>query len=53
MGSWLMQFTYHTDLHWWIFAAVGFGVVAISLFTVSSQAIRAALANPTNSLREE
>ncbi len=48
-----MQFTYHTDLHWWIFAAVGFGVVAISLFTVSSQAIRAALANPTNSLREE
>jgi hypothetical protein len=38
-------------MSWWIFAAAGAGALAITLFTVSYQAIRAALANPVNSLR--
>lgn len=53
MDSWLNKFTYHTDIHWWIFAAIGVGALLIALFTVSSQAIKAALTNPVNSLRDE
>ncbi|SEL54522.1 ABC transporter permease [Parapedobacter koreensis] len=53
MDSWLKKFTYHTDIYWWVFAAIGLGVLLIALLTVSSQAIKAALANPTRSLRDE
>jgi putative ABC transport system permease protein len=53
MHGWLQHYQYHASLSWWIFALTGAGAVALTLFTVSFQAIRAALANPVKSLRTE
>lgn len=53
MRQWLDDFAYRTPLPWWSFAAALAVVVTITLATVSFQAIRAALANPVNSLRSE
>ncbi|MBK7870037.1 MAG: ABC transporter permease [Saprospiraceae bacterium] len=53
MSRWLEDFAYRTQLSWWIFALAVVVVVAIALITVSFQAIRAAVANPVDSLRSE
>jgi putative ABC transport system permease protein len=53
LQSWLQQFNYRKEMSWWIFVSAGAGALAITLCTVSFQAIRAALANPVNSLRSE
>ena len=53
MHGWLQNYPYRTALSWWIFAAAGLCSIAITLLTVSSQAIKAALANPVKSLRTE
>jgi putative ABC transport system permease protein len=53
MHNWLQNYQYRTPIDWWIFAVTGLGAVMITLFTVSYQAIRAALANPVKSLRAE
>ena len=53
MHGWLQNYPYRTALSWWIFASAGLGSLAITLLTVSSQAIKAALANPVKSLRTE
>jgi len=53
MNKWLQDYAYRVEIKWWIFiiAAVAAGVVA--LLTVSYQAIKAAVANPVESLRSE
>jgi putative ABC transport system permease protein len=53
LHGWLQQYEYRTPLSWWIFAAASLGALAITLLTVSYQAIRAALMNPVTSLRTE
>ncbi len=53
MYNWLQDYQYRTDLSWWIFAAAGAGALVITLLTVSFQAIKAAIANPVQSLRTE
>src|SRR6187401_636030 len=53
MRNWLQNYTYHTNLSWWIFAAAGMGALLITIFTVSFQAIKAGIANPVKSLRTE
>jgi putative ABC transport system permease protein len=53
LSRWLQQFTYRVDISWWMFALAGSIAVFIALFTVSFQAIKAAMANPVNSLRTE
>jgi uncharacterized membrane protein YbhN (UPF0104 family) len=55
MKGWLDGFYYRIDIWsaWWIFVLAGLGALAIALFTISFQAIRAAMANPVNSLRTE
>jgi putative ABC transport system permease protein len=53
MNNWLLKYEYRTDISWWVFAAAGVGALVITLATVSYQAIKAALANPVNSLRTE
>lgn len=53
MYKWLQDFAYRIDVEWWIFAAAGLTAVLIALLTVSFQAIRAAMANPVESLRNE
>jgi ABC-type antimicrobial peptide transport system permease subunit len=52
-SDWLKSFQYRTPISWWIFAASGLGAVFITVVTVSFQAIKAALANPVNSLKSE
>ncbi len=53
MHQWLQGFAYKVDVSWWIFALAGILALVIALLTVSFQAIKAALANPVNSLRSE
>lgn len=53
MNNWIQDFAYNAALSWWIFAAAILGALLITLFTISFQAIRAALANPVKSLRTE
>lgn len=53
MRKWLENFAYSTPLDWWIFALAGVVALLIAFLTVSFQSIRAALANPVNSLRNE
>jgi putative ABC transport system permease protein len=53
MNTWLQNFAYKTSVSWWLFALAALLVVLIALFTVSFQAIKAAIANPVNSLRSE
>ena len=53
MRGWLQNYSYRTEMSWWIFAGTGIGALAITLLTVSFQAIRAALISPVKSLRAE
>ncbi len=53
MDNWLEDFVYRIDIQWWMFAAAGIAAVVIALFTVGWLAIRAAVANPVESLRDE
>jgi ABC-type antimicrobial peptide transport system permease subunit len=53
LKNWLMHFTYHTQISWWIFAAAGAGALLITLITVSYQALKAAFMNPVKTLRAE
>ena len=53
MSRWIGKYEYRTDMPWWVFAASAAGALLITLLTVSYQAIRAALANPVRSLRNE
>ena len=53
MKSWLQNFVYRIDIGWWVFALAGGLALLIALITVSTQAIKAALANPVEALRYE
>ena len=52
-SMWLEDFAYRTNIQWWIFVVSGLSAVVIALFAVGWQAIRAAIADPVKSLREE
>jgi len=53
MNAWLKDYSYRVDIQWWVFVMAGLLSVLIALFTISYQAIRAAVANPAKSLRTE
>jgi ABC-type antimicrobial peptide transport system permease subunit len=53
LNQWLQNYSYRTQISWWIFAVAGSGSLVITLLTVSFQAIKAAIANPVKSLRTE
>jgi len=53
MNKWLQGFAYRIALSWWIFLGAAAIALLIALITVSFQAVKAALANPVNSLRSE
>ncbi len=52
-NKWLQNYPYRITLSWWMFFVAGTMVIMIALATVSFQAIKAAMANPVNSLRSE
>ena len=53
MDRWLQNFVYRVDIGLWIFLSAGVIALAIALITVSSQAIKAALSNPVEVLKNE
>jgi ABC-type antimicrobial peptide transport system permease subunit len=53
LHKWLQDFEYRTDASWWIFGLAGGLTLAIALLTVGIQTVRAAYANPVESLRSE
>jgi hypothetical protein len=53
MEIWLNHYTYRTVMAWWVFVAVAAGAITITFLTVSYACIRAALMNPTKSIRTE
>ena len=53
MNKWLDDFAYRTHPSIWIFALSGILAMAIAFFTISFQAIRAAITNPVKNLRTE
>ena len=53
MHNWLQNYSYRTQLSWWIFIAAAIGCLLITVIVVSMQAIRAAVSNPVKSLRTE
>jgi putative ABC transport system permease protein len=53
LDKWLQEFNYRIAIAWWMFALAGLIAGLIALFTVSFQAIKAAMSNPIKSLRTE
>jgi putative ABC transport system permease protein len=53
MNKWLQGFAYRQNIQWWVIAGAGIVAVLIAFVTISFQSIRAAIANPVDSLRSE
>ena len=53
LNKWLQDFAYRIDISWWVFLAAGGVALLIAILTVSSLAIKAAVANPVKNLRTE
>jgi len=53
MSKWLQGFAYRINMEVWIFALAALAALAIAVVTVSYQSVRAATANPADSLRYE
>lgn len=53
MNRWLQGFAYRINIPWQAFALAAISTVIITLFTISFQAIKSALANPVKSLKSE
>ena len=53
MNQWLGSFAYHIDMNVFTFILAGVVAVVIALITVSAQTWKAAMTNPSNTLRYE
>ena len=53
MNNWLQNFPYRVSLSWKAFVFAGLVTFFVALVTVSYQTLKAALANPADSLRYE
>jgi putative ABC transport system permease protein len=53
MNKWLQNFAYRVSINWWLFIAAGTIALLAALLTISFQAVKAAIANPVESLRYE
>jgi putative ABC transport system permease protein len=53
MNLWLQDYAYRINIAWWVFAVAGCVALLIAVVTISTQAIKAAVANPVKSLRSE
>ncbi|MVT09328.1 ABC transporter permease [Chitinophaga tropicalis] len=53
MKQWLQDFAYQVSISWWIFLVTGGIVIVIALITISFQSVKAAIANPVDSLKSE
>ena len=53
MNQWLEDFAYRIVINWTVFGLAAVVVIIIAIFTVSGQAIRAAVSNPVKAIRSE
>jgi putative ABC transport system permease protein len=53
MNRWLQNFAYRININVWMFILAAAGVLFIAFFTVSYQTLKAAFANPADTLRYE
>ena len=53
MKNWLTDFAYRIDLEWWVFVLAGAVAIGVAFLTVGVQSVKAALANPVESLKSE
>jgi putative ABC transport system permease protein len=53
MNRWLNSFAYHSNLQVWIFLLASVATIVLALLTVSMQTIKAAMTNPSTTLRYE
>ncbi|MCF2443537.1 ABC transporter permease [Dyadobacter sp. CY345] len=53
MNKWLQEFEYRIEISWWMLSVAGILSIAVALFTVSFQSVKAALMDPVKSLRSE
>ncbi|MFZ6011802.1 MAG: ABC transporter permease [Bacteroidota bacterium] len=53
MQNWLSTYAYHITIQWTVFILPIFLIVFIAVITISSQITKAALSNPSDSLRHE
>jgi putative ABC transport system permease protein len=53
MNNWLQNYQYRISISWWVFILSGTIAMFIAVATISWQAVKAAIANPVESLRTE
>ena len=53
LDKFLERYAYRIEISWWVFPVTGLVALIFALIIVSTQALRAAHANPVNSLRNE
>lgn len=53
MQNWLQAFAYRINIQWWVFAGAGALAILVAFATLSVQAMKAAVANPVKSLKNE
>ncbi len=53
VNKWMESFADHVAISWWVFIISGAGMLLTGLFTLSFRTIRAGMANPVKSLRNE
>jgi putative ABC transport system permease protein len=53
MNNWLQGFAYRISIPWWVFPLAGVCNLGLALVTISYHAVKAAMANPVESLRTE
>lgn len=53
MNKWLQHFAYQATIHWSLFVVAGLAAILIAVLTISFHSLRAAMANPVKSLRNE
>ncbi len=53
MNKWLEDFAYRININWTVFIIAALCTLLVALLTVSFQAVKAAISNPTKSLRTE
>ena len=52
-NQWLQDFAYRIQIRWWVFVIASIMAILVALITVSFQSVKAALANPVESIRQE
>jgi hypothetical protein len=53
LNNFLERYPYRITILWWMLPLVGLFALALAVIIVSTQAIKAAVSNPVNSLRNE